>query len=97
MTDTPQRYDLVTNYRCGQSVEELEKADDGEWVRWEDVQARIEHAEAEVAQLRQGIDDLLAVVARTGDQRAWFPAISVLHELQKGWLAPSPVPAEPRK
>lgn len=33
----PKRYDMVTNYRCGQSVDELEPSDDGEWVRFEDV------------------------------------------------------------
>jgi hypothetical protein len=32
------RYDLVTNYRCGDAIEELERNDTGgEWVRWEDV------------------------------------------------------------
>jgi hypothetical protein len=34
-----QRYDLVTSYRCGTSIEEMEKSDDGEWARWEDVLA----------------------------------------------------------
>ena len=33
------RYDLVTNYRCGASIEEMEPADDGEWVRFEDIPA----------------------------------------------------------
>ncbi len=33
----PARYDLVTNYRCGDAIEEMERADDGEWVRYEDV------------------------------------------------------------
>ena len=32
-----QRYDLVTNYRCGSAIEEMVRADDGEWVRYEDV------------------------------------------------------------
>ncbi len=32
------RYDLITNYRCGSSIEEMERSDDGEWVRWEDVE-----------------------------------------------------------
>lgn len=36
------RYDLVTNYRCGGAVEELEPAEDGEWVRYEDVAGRRE-------------------------------------------------------
>jgi hypothetical protein len=35
----PQRYDLVTNYRCGDAIEEMEPSDDGEWVRYADVLA----------------------------------------------------------
>lgn len=31
-----ERYDLVTNYRCGSSIEEMEHSDDGEWMRFED-------------------------------------------------------------
>ncbi len=31
------RYDLITNYRCGSSIEEMEPSDDGEWARWDDV------------------------------------------------------------
>jgi len=31
------RYDLVTNYRCGSAVEEMERSDiDGEWIRYEE-------------------------------------------------------------
>lgn len=30
------RYDLVTNYRCGDAIEEMESYDDGEWMRYED-------------------------------------------------------------
>lgn len=30
------RYDLITNYRAGSSIEEMEPSDDGEWVRFED-------------------------------------------------------------
>jgi hypothetical protein len=33
------RYDLNTNYRCGDSIDEMERADDGDWVRVEDVLA----------------------------------------------------------
>lgn len=33
------RYDLITNYRCGSAIEEMEPSDDGEWVRYEDVAA----------------------------------------------------------
>lgn len=29
------RYDLVTNFRAGASIEEMEPSDDGEWVRWD--------------------------------------------------------------
>lgn len=33
------RYDLITNYRCGDSIEEMERNDeDGEWVRYEDIE-----------------------------------------------------------
>lgn len=31
------RYDLITNYRAGSSIEEMEPSDDGEWVRYEEV------------------------------------------------------------
>lgn len=44
----PKRYDLVTNYRCGSSIEEMEPADEGEWVRWEEVA----EVRAEVVRLR---------------------------------------------
>ncbi len=33
----PTRYDLVTNYRCGDAIEEMEQSNNGEWVRYEDV------------------------------------------------------------
>ena len=33
------RYDLVTNYRAGSSIEEMERSDDGECVRYEEVEA----------------------------------------------------------
>ena len=35
------RYDLNTNYHCGEAIEEMEKATDGEWVRYEDVEPLI--------------------------------------------------------
>ena len=38
------RYDLVTNYRAGSSIEEMEPADDGEWVRYEDIEAALKAA-----------------------------------------------------
>jgi hypothetical protein len=31
------RCDLITNYRCGSAIEEMEPADDGDWLRYEDV------------------------------------------------------------
>lgn len=43
---TLKRYDLITNYRCGDAIEEMEPREDGEWVRYDDVEAIIEeHAE----------------------------------------------------
>ena len=39
MSEKPQRYDLVTSYRCGSAIEEMEKSEDGEWVRWESLLA----------------------------------------------------------
>jgi hypothetical protein len=33
------RYDLITNYRCGSAIEEMEPSDDGEWVRYEEFEA----------------------------------------------------------
>lgn len=38
------RYDLVSNYRCGASIEEMEQADEGEWVRYENLQPVLEAA-----------------------------------------------------
>ncbi len=46
----PQRYDLITNYRCGSSIEEMERADDGEWIRWEAVEAEIAALRAQLAE-----------------------------------------------
>ncbi len=37
-----QRYDLVTNYRCGDAIEEMERADDGEWMRFDDAATAME-------------------------------------------------------
>lgn len=52
------RYDLVTNYRCGSSIEEMEPADDGEWVRWDDLltatdRIRLEHEAWDKARLAE--------------------------------------------
>jgi len=52
---TPQRYDLITNYRCGSSIEEMELADDGEWVRWESVEAELSALRAEQTRLREAL------------------------------------------
>lgn len=35
--DRLHRYDLITNYRCGSSIEEMERSEDGDWVRYEDI------------------------------------------------------------
>lgn len=35
------RYDLRTNYRCGSAIEEMEPADDGEWVRFDEAEAAL--------------------------------------------------------
>ncbi len=43
-----QRYDLVTSYRCGTSVDEMTRADEGEWVRWEDVDASLQEMAQEL-------------------------------------------------
>ena len=32
------RYDLMTNYRCGSAIEEMEPSDDGEWIRYDDIE-----------------------------------------------------------
>ena len=34
---TTKRYDLITNHRCGSSIEEMEPSDDGEWIRYDTV------------------------------------------------------------
>lgn len=65
------RYDLMTNYRCGTSIEEMERADDGEWVRWEEVekalaQTRQQHAERE-RQLREAGDESAVLLSRAND------------------------------
>ena len=35
------RYDLLTFYRCGSAIEEMTRADDGEWVRYADVESQL--------------------------------------------------------
>lgn len=54
--DPMKRYDLITNYRCGSSIEEMEPADEGEWVRWESVASRLEALEAERNALRAEVE-----------------------------------------
>jgi hypothetical protein len=36
-----QRYDLVTNFRCYQTIDEMERSEDGEWIRYEDLLDRL--------------------------------------------------------
>jgi hypothetical protein len=48
------RYDLVTNYRAGGSIEEMERADEyGDWVRWEDVEAERAALTSLIAEMRK--------------------------------------------
>ncbi len=42
------RYDLVTNYRAGSAIEEMERSDDGEWIRFEDVEADLAAVRAQL-------------------------------------------------
>jgi hypothetical protein len=53
------RYDLITNYRCGSAIEEMEPSDDGEWVRYEDVEDYITALRMLVANLMRGEDRVL--------------------------------------
>jgi len=62
-----QRYDLVTNYRCGSTIEEMERSDDGEWVRWEAVQERIHALEADVAELESLREKMSSLLTRTAN------------------------------
>jgi len=59
------RFDLVTNYRAGSSIEEMERADDGEWVRYEDVVA-------EQARLRTALEG--QPIETCPKDRSWFLA-----------------------
>ncbi len=36
--DTARRYDLETTYSCGSSSDEMKRREDGDWVRWEDLE-----------------------------------------------------------
>ncbi len=71
---TPKRYDLITNYRAGSSIEEMEPADDGEWVRWESIEveratltARCEALESERNEARMAATELLTAVGLAKD------------------------------
>lgn len=44
-TEALKRYDLRTNYRAGSSIEEMERDDDGKWIRYEDVASALLAAE----------------------------------------------------
>lgn len=46
-----QRFDLVTNYRCGSSIEEMEPSDNGDWVRFDDVRREIQSLREQLAAL----------------------------------------------
>lgn len=46
------RYDLVVNYRAGSSIEEMERSDDGEWVRYEDVVQQLDATAAALTSLQ---------------------------------------------
>jgi len=35
------RYDLVTHYRCGDAVEEMEPSEGGDYVRFDDLEAAL--------------------------------------------------------
>ena len=64
------RYDMVTNYRCGTSVEELEPSDDGEWVRYEDVQDENDMLRAHAGQFEDLLHwqkDLTRLVRAVGE------------------------------
>ena len=59
-----QRYDLITNYRCGSTIEEMESSDDGEWVRWEDVESTI-GLSRRIQELELKVDKLLSTLLST--------------------------------
>lgn len=49
--ESMRRYDLNTNYRCGSTIEEMERADDGEWVRYEAVEQEVAALKAQLTAL----------------------------------------------
>lgn len=77
------RYDLITNYRCGSSIEEMEPADEGDWVRYEDVaaeRARVEQVKREI----QGFVNM-CVPAMVGKGRE-LPELPVEGKDLRRWL-----------
>jgi hypothetical protein len=66
VSDQPlKRYDMVTNYRCGSSIEEMEPSDDGEWMRFEDH----ERLAAQLAAIRRY--DSIVEMERADDYGDW--------------------------
>jgi hypothetical protein len=63
------RYDLVTNYRCGSAIEEMEPSDDGEWVRYEDIQSQLAAQSSRLRSLEQRLRDLEGKWRRDADHR----------------------------
>lgn len=75
-----QRYDLVMNYRCGSSTEEMERADDGEWIRYEDVEAALSQANA-------GRDAMAGLYLQSLETRSTADAIlRALHTKLRDWV-----------
>jgi hypothetical protein len=56
------RYDLITNYRAGSSIEEMEPSDDGEWVRFEQVLTLLASLSQELERIRTEHKELLSRV-----------------------------------
>jgi hypothetical protein len=100
--NAPKRYDMVTNYRCGQSVDELEPSDDGEWVRFEDIDPSVPLSaiRALVQQWRERVAVCLRIsaeVGATGDMalaQAWHEEADHKDECANELAALCPAPPE---
>ena len=79
---TPKRYDLITNYRCGSSIEEMELADDGEWVRWESVEAELSTLSAEQTRLREALIYLESYAEGMSEDAALLTPEAIRHMLK---------------
>jgi hypothetical protein len=64
MAEPIKRYDLITRYRCGDSIEELEPAEDGEWVRWEDVAAESQRFRVEIEKLINRWEEIEKLISK---------------------------------